>query len=209
MNILFDFDGTLVDTAPGIVNTLRASLIRMNKPVPDDEVMKNTIGLPLWQAFKVLGCETEEEYTKAVEIYRQLFYEHELPYITIFEGVKETLAELKKRDVRMAIVTSRDCSSLNMITANNDIDQYFETRIGNRPDLRPKPAPDLVLALFEEMNIKAEDTLVVGDTTFDILMGNNAGCRTCAVTYGNHTKERLQEASPTFMIDNIADLLSL
>ena len=202
-NILFDFDGTLADTAQGIVETLRESFVRLGRPVPKEEEMVATIGRPLWKAFQTLGNMTDDEAFQAVEIYRQLFMEYEIPNIRMFPGVVAMLEQFAERGIRMAIVTSRDRHSLDLILQNNGIDKYFETEVTVDDHLTPKPAPDMVLALLERMDIEATETLVVGDTTFDIEMGNRAGCKTCAVTWGNHSCELLQSARPDMIIDDL------
>ena len=202
-NILFDFDGTLADTVQGIVETLRESFVRLGRPVPKEEEMVATIGRPLWKAFQTLGNMTEEEAHQAVEVYAGLFMQYEIPNIRMFPGVTAMLEQLAERGIRMAIVTSRDRHSLDLILQNNNIDRYFETEVTVDDHLTPKPAPDMVLALLARMNIKADETLVVGDTTFDIEMGNRAGCGTCAVTWGNHSCELLQSARPDMIIDDL------
>ena len=202
-NILFDFDGTLADTAQGIVETLRESFVRLGRPVPKEEEMVATIGRPLWKAFQTLGNMTDDEAFQAVEVYRELFMKYEIPNIRMFSGVVSMLEQLAERGIRMAIVTSRDRHSLDLILQNNGIDKYFETVVTVNDQLTPKPAPDMVLALLERMDIKATETLVVGDTTFDIEMGNRAGCKTCAVTWGNHSRELLQTACPDMIIDDL------
>lgn len=205
-SILFDFDGTLADTAPGIVSTLRESLVRMDKPVPSEEEMVNTIGLPLSTAFSLLGNMSEEEAEEGVRIYQDIFREFEIPKVRIFEEVAETLEALSGQGIRMAVVTSRDSRSLNMIMQKQGIDHFFETQVTFNDHLPSKPAPDMVLALLERMEIQPEETLVVGDTTFDIEMGNRAGCHTCAVTYGNHSLDALKAVSPTGIVDRFGDL---
>jgi HAD superfamily hydrolase (TIGR01509 family) len=116
------------------------------------------------------------------------------------------LEQLAGCGIRMAIVTSRDRLSLDLILQNNGIDNYFETVVTVDDHLTPKPAPDMVLALLERMKIRAGETLVVGDTTFDIEMGNRAGCRTCAVTWGNHSHEVLASVCPDMIIDELDSL---
>ncbi len=206
-NVLFDFDGTLADTARGIVETLRESFVQLGLPVPAEEEMVATIGRPLWKAFQTLGNMTEEEAHQAVEVYAGLFMKYEIPNIRMFPGVAEMLEQLAQYGTRMAIVTSRDRHSLDLILQNNGIDRYFETVVTVDDHLTPKPAPDMVLALLERMDIRADETLVVGDTTFDIEMGNRAGCRTCAVTWGNHSRELLLSACPDLVIDELAEIL--
>ena len=131
---------------------------------------------------------------------------YEIPNIRMFPGVAAMLEQLAERGIRMAIVTSRDRHSLDLILQNNGIDKNFETEVTVDDHLTPKPAPDMVLALLERMEIQADETLVVGDTTFDIEMGNRAGCRTCAVTWGNHSRELLLSACPDLIIDELDSL---
>ena len=83
-NILFDFDGTLADTAQGIVETLRESFVWLGRPAPTEEEMVATIGRPLWKAFQTLGNMTEEEAHQAVEVYAGLFMQYEIPNIRMF-----------------------------------------------------------------------------------------------------------------------------
>jgi len=199
-NILFDFDGTLVDSAPGIVKTMGETFKRMNIAVPSEADMRSTIGLPLTQALQQLGALNNEDAKRATDIYRELFPIYEVGYGKVFDGVVDTLAELKSQGMRMAIVTSRDTMSLDLIADKRGLSQFFETRVTGADGFTPKPAPDMVLALLERMGISADETLVVGDTTFDIEMGNSAGCLTCAVTYGNHDEETLRRVHPSFVI---------
>lgn len=205
-NILFDFDGTLVDSAPGIVKTMEQTFLQMGVPVPAEAEMRATIGLPLRQALQMLGKLSDSEADRATELYRELFPIYEVGYIRVFEGVEQTLRNLRDRGFRMAIVTSRDTLSLDMVADKRGLSPFFETRVTGADGHAPKPAPDMVHALLERMGILPGETLVVGDTTFDIEMGNRAGCHTCAVTYGNHSREQLLSSSPRFLIDHISSL---
>jgi len=207
--ILFDFDGTLVNSAPGIVKTMEQTYIKMGLPVPSEEAMVATIGLPLKKALQMLNDLDEENAEIATTTYRELFPIFEVNYVTLFENVTSTLQAIRDKGIRMAVVTSRDFTSLDMICNHHDLWKYFETKVTGADGYTPKPAPDMVYALLKEMNLSKDEAIVVGDTTFDIDMGNAAGCRTVAVTYGNHTKERLSESNPTYMIDSFEKLLDL
>lgn len=204
--ILFDFDGTIVNTTPGILETMTHTLNSMGRLTPEAETMKATIGLPLVTALKNLGNLSDDEAVKAVETYRKLFPEYEPSGTTIFDGVKETLSCLRDKGIRMAICTSRDNFSLDLIMQPRGLAEFFENRVTINDNLAHKPAPDMALCLMEKMGVSAEECIVVGDTTYDILMGNAAGCRTCAVTYGNHDRETIGTASPTYMIDAFSQL---
>lgn len=207
--ILFDFDGTIADTAPGIVCTMQETFKAMNLPIPTPEAVRQTIGIPLHDSIQTLGNLSDAEANHGMEVYRQLFHQFEIPNIGLFPNVVETLNHLKGKGIRMAICTSRNVESLDVIMDERGLTPLFETRITGSDRLTPKPAPDMVLALLERMRLNADETIVVGDTTYDIEMGNRADCRTIAVTYGNHSREKLLTAQPTWVIDNFINLLEL
>lgn len=207
--ILFDFDGTIADTAPGIVCTMQETFKAMNLPIPAPEAVCQTIGIPLHDSIQTLGNLTDAEANHGMEVYRQLFHQFEIPNIGLFPNVVETLTQLREKDIRMAICTSRNIESLDVIMDARGLTPLFETRVTGSDRLAPKPAPDMVVALLKRMDIKADEAIVVGDTTYDIEMGNSAGCKTVAVTYGNHSHEKLLTARPTWVIDNFTQLLDL
>ena len=207
--LIFDFDGTLADTADGIVATAQETLRRMGVPDVPPEVIRGTIGLPLGTSLRIAGELPPEKEAEAVATYRELFACLELSRIRIYPGVAETLAAFAAQDIPMAIATSRGPNSLERILSGWGLSGYFPIRATSADGFPAKPAPDMVLALLERLKAPADETLVVGDTTFDIEMGNRAGCRTCAVTYGNHAGERLKTASPTWLIDEFAALRRL
>ena len=207
--ILFDFDGTLADTAPGIVLTMRRAFAAEGLPLPDEPAVRQTIGLPLQESIRLLGGLDDAGAARTAATYRRFFPECELTHITIFPEVADTLRELTSRGIRMAICTSRGRDSLESILGIHGLLGCFETFITATDNLPSKPAPDMVLALLDRMHLRAADALVVGDTTFDIEMGARAGCRTCAVTYGNHSPAQLLSASPDFTISHFSALLSL
>lgn len=204
--IFFDFDGTLANTAPGIVCTMQETFRRMGLPVPTDQQVFQTIGLPLEQATGLLGCDTPEKAMAARDLYCRLFLDYEITNISIFPHAAETLSYLHEQGMRMAICTSRDKMSLELILNRHKLTSFFEVYATHDDRLIPKPAPDMVLFLLNKTGLKANEVLVVGDTTFDIDMGNKAGCKTVAVTYGNHTEQQLQSANPTYKIHSFEQL---
>lgn len=210
-NILFDFDGTLADTREGIVRTVLGTLERMGqKPALPSEIVK-TIGLPLTECFRRATATPEERIEEAAALYRDIFPDLALDHITIFPHVLETLSTLKQLGYTMAIVSSRHHISLDPLVQQLGIIQYIPlTQVyGEDERLRPKPAPDLALNILKEMGLQASETLVVGDTIYDLLMGSAAGCHTCGVTYGNQDRQQLSSAKPTHIIDDFGELMKL
>ncbi len=205
-NIFFDFDGTLADTSEGIVRCTQATLQEMGLPASTPQRIKATIGLPLGQCF-ARGTDTPpERVDEACATYRRIFGDIAIPCITLYPGVKEVLAQLHASGLLLAICTSRSRASLETLIRMLEIEPYFCALTNNEDVSHPKPAPDLALLLLERLGARAEESLVVGDTIFDLQMGRAAGCRTCGVTWGNQDRPTLQTASPDWILDDIRDL---
>lgn len=207
--ILFDFDGTLADTETGIVTTFKAALERMGEPVLSSEAIKATIGLPLDQSFHVAAGLEGDRIKLATDTYREIFQTVGFASIVLFEGVKEALETLRQQGMVLGIASSRHMLSLLQICDMQGITHLFDAIYGVDKAPRPKPAPDTVLAALDELGISPEETLVVGDTIFDLQMGKNAGCRVCGVTYGNHSRERLLSEAPDFLVDDLRELCAI
>lgn len=206
--LVFDFDGTLADTTEGILKTTEATLQRMRLPAAEASVVQQAIGLPLQGSLRAAGV-PEDRIEEAVDVYHELFYDVAPKHITIFPGVREGLELLARKGFRMAIATSRGEPSLVSLLTEHGIRQYFEVLGTTGCVERPKPAPDLVLWVLDRFGAIPEEAMVIGDTTFDIEMGSAAGCSTCAVSYGNHSVERLQTASPNHIIPDLRVLAGL
>ena len=204
--IFFDFDGTIADTVNGILATMTATFKELNLPIPPQDALKSTIGMLLGDALQQLGNLDDAQRVLAVKTYQRLFREVELPNTRIFPGVSQTLQTLKSRGVKMAIVTSRGIESLRLILTQNNILEYFDELVTRDNGFKPKPAPDMVNYLLQKMSLAPSDVLVVGDTTFDIDMGTAAGCKTCAVTYGNHSAERLATSKCDWMVGRFEEI---
>ena len=210
-NILFDFDGTLADTREGIIRTVQGTLQHMSLPTADPDAVAKTIGLPLTECFRTATAVPDSRVDEAAAIYRDIFPSLALDHITLFPGVLETLAFLRDNGTVMAIVSSRHHMSLDPLMTSLGVADFIPLchAYGEDENLHPKPAPDLALKALSALGIKADQTLVVGDTVYDLLMGKAAGCHTCGVTYGNQSRQQLLTAQPSHLIDRFADLLGL
>ena len=208
-NLIFDFDGTIADTNRGIILCTQATLKEMGLPIASDERIQATIGLPLRTCFE-RGTDTpEERLDEAVVTYRRLFDDVAVPHITLFEGVPQTLQALRDRGLQLSIATSRGIASLLMLLSVLGIGEHFCDLVYPEIVKNPKPAPDPALLLMERLGARPEETIVIGDTVFDLKMGQNAGCRVCGVTFGNQTRAELATVSPDWIIDRFPDLLDV
>lgn len=207
--IIFDFDGTLADTRLNIIRTLQATQRQLGYDVSDDESCAATIGLTLENAFlRITPGADAATGRKLAEAYRIIFEENKKLYRpTVFPGVRTTLEQLKAKGIALTIASSRNSLSLHNLIEELGLDDLIGYVVGGDDVTDPKPGPGPVLKTLAELGFSPARTLVVGDMTFDILMGQRAGVDTCAVTYGNGSRSDLSSA--TYLIDSFPDLLSL
>lgn len=209
--VIFDFDGTLADTAEGILRTEEAMLreMRLPKPQGGEAQMRQGIGLALRDSLHV-GCRIpEERLDEAVATYRRLFDEIAFDYIIAFPGVKDTLEYLYDKGYQLGIATSRSRRTLVYLLKKMDIAQYFTYMTSVESTPKHKPAPDLALILLDMFGVSGDETLVVGDTIYDLQMARNAGCHTCGVTFGNHSAEQLRSENPDYIVDSFSELKTI
>ncbi len=221
--IIFDFDGTIGDSQSLIVKTLQDTMRARKLEVKSDEACAKTIGLRLDEAFVSLFGMSAEEGMECAATYREIFLDNKKTMIVQpFPHVIETLRELHRRGYILGMASSRNHCSLDGYVKQMQLEDIFSSIVAGDDVEHVKPAPDMVfMALGEMKGMKnpvtsaeagdvedmLDEVLVVGDMTFDVDMAHNAGCKACAVTYGNGTREQL--ASAEFIIDDFADLLGL
>ena len=207
--IIFDFDGTLGDTRRNIVTTMQMTITELGLPSRSDSECISTIGLPLYGCFETLYPDTDKEIIQqCTDTYRRIFQEN-LQTIKpqTFPKVVETLYALKEQGFTLAIASSRSHDSLVELTQNLGISDVISYLIGADDLEKAKPNPEPVLNILAALGYDAEETLVVGDMSVDILMGVNAGAKTCGVTYGNGTKQELEEVGADYIINSFDELL--
>lgn len=221
--IIFDFDGTIGDSQSLIVKTLQDTMLARKLEVKSDEACAKTIGLRLDEAFISLFGMSDEEGMECAATYREIFLDNKKTMIVQpFPHVIETLRELHRQGFILGMASSRNHCSLDGYVKQMQLEDIFSSIVAGDDVEHVKPAPDMVFKALREMKgmknpvTSAEagdvedmldEVLVVGDMTFDVDMAHNAGCKACAVTYGNGTREQL--ASAEFIIDDFAELLGL
>lgn len=210
MNYIFDFDGTLMDTSGVILSTIRATIKQMNLPEKTEEECRSIIGIRTDEAGKYLYPDLDISNKEFAAVFRENYERlkkdaHE----KTFPGVMETLEKLRADGCHMAIASSRRLSSLNDYLDGLGIRTWFDMVVGADSVTRGKPDPEPVLTVLNALGWDAENTLVTGDADVDIMMGNAAGCKTCAVTYGNGSITSLEAAKPDYIINDFSEILSI
>ena len=209
--IIFDFDGTLGDTRGNIVTTMQMTIAELGLAGRTDDECASKIGLPLDGCFKALyPDEVKETIQICADTYRRIFQENLLTMKPrVFPKVKETLSILKEQGYTLTIASSRCHKSLSELTHDLKIAEFISYFVGADGVENAKPNPEPVLKTLTATGFNASQTLVVGDMNVDILMGLNAGAKTCGVTYGNGKKRELEEAGADYVIDTIDELTEI
>ena len=209
-NIIFDFDGTLVDTAALIIETMHRTIDALNLPFKTDAECKAMIGYRLEDVPALLWPEIPALSELYVTTYRAIFNTIKDSYkIHLYPGVLDTLDTLHRDGVRMAIASSRSKASLQEYCSGLHIDEYFQMLVGGGDVKNGKPSPEPVNHILSAQGWNNDETLVVGDMNVDILMGKRAGTSACGVTYGNGSVAELQEADADYIISEFPALLRI
>ena len=204
--LVFDWDGTLIDSIEQITNSLQAaSKIIHNEEITEDAA-RGVIGLGLEEAVERLHPNKEKSLTKKMaDAYRHHYFNDNNVPAPLFEGVTEMLDELKNAGFILTIATGKSRAGLDHSIAEHDIGHYFSTtRCAG--EYRSKPHPEMLLGIINDSKIKTEHTLMIGDSEHDLMMANNAGVDSIAVTHGAHSADRLMEHNPLLCLDSVADL---
>jgi len=203
--IVFDWDGTVMDSTAVISGAIQAACRDMDLTVPDDKTARHVIGLGLDQALRYAVPDlSEEKRPDLVERYRYHFLANDQS-IPLFEGAKETIEGLYNAGHKLGVATGKSSAGLRRAMEASDMAHFFHaTRTADQTLSKPDPA--MLFELMDELDAIAENTLMVGDTTHDLQMAKNAKVDAVAVGHGAHPKEQLRELLPLALVDDFAEL---
>jgi phosphoglycolate phosphatase len=202
--IVFDWDGTLMDSERQIVSCLHAAIADLRLHPVDDDTVKNVIGLGLREAIDTLVPGQDGRFQEAfVAAYRKHWFQS--ADSTLFSGVREVLALLRERNLLMGVATGKARRGLNKVLGETGLGDYFHaTRCAD--ETLSKPHPQMLLELMAEVDVTPVQTLMVGDTEYDMEMASNADVRKIAVSSGVHEAARLRRHDPLVCLENISNL---
>jgi len=208
-HICFDLDGTLVKSHITIYKTTLKALNDLNIPVDnfDEDKFYQRIGHhfeDIFEEFKI----PVNDFEIFINIYKNQYFNF-INESALYNGIEETLEYLKSKNVLTSLLTTKGQEQADRIIDYFKLRKYFNLVMGRRNGIAHKPSPEPLLFICKELNVKPEETLMVGDTELDIGCGKNAGSKTCGVTYGYRTKKALEEKEPDLIIDSIKELKNL
>lgn len=203
--LVFDWDGTLMDSEAQIVATVKAAAADLDLPILAASQIRDIIGLGLYEALNRLYPDHLEFHERLIERYRHYYLASTTVRSLPFTGGIETLADLHRQGYLMAIATGKGRRGLDAVLDETGYRGLFHaTRCAD--ECHSKPHPQMLLEIMELLNVTAADTLMIGDSEYDMHMARNAGTAALAVTYGVHTLERLLDCGPLGCLDAITDL---
>lgn len=204
--LIFDWDGTLMDSAAHIVAAVRAAADDCGLPVPEEERVRHVIGLSLQKAFMtVLPGASDAEYARFLAAYRQRFWQSSLHGQALFPGAHQVLAELKQAGYLLAVATGKGKNGLQRALEEENLIEVFNiTRCSE--ETCSKPDPQMLREILADMDVGASDALMIGDTSYDMEMAARINMDRLAVSYGAHSRAHLLPHGPLGFIDDIREL---
>ena len=207
--IIFDFDGVLVDTARDISNATNYVLRNLGlKELPTETVVGYIGGgiEPLLR--RSLGNRADELFEKALPMYKKRYNEHCCEETVTYPRVIEVLDYCRATQKKMGIATNKAEVMTQQIVRGLQLEQYFQVVVGPDSVTHRKPHPEALNLIMERLDVQPSRTVMVGDSTSDILAGKAAGTITCGVTYGYGKPEDIRGAQPDFIIDHPEEFMS-
>ncbi|MDF2367875.1 HAD-IA family hydrolase [Sneathiella sp.] len=208
--VVFDCDGTLVDSAHNVVACMRIAFEDAGLPAPTDLDIRRSIGLNPDVAVRHLAQTPlkDAQLEQIVMGYKGAFFKRRLQadhHEPLFEGVREVLEHFASRNIAMAVATGKSMRGVNAVIEQHGLDGYFSSL--QTPDHNPgKPHPQMLEKAMAMTGALPEQTFMIGDTSFDMMLAKNAGCRGIGVTWGYHDDAELRESGAEKLIDRFDEL---
>jgi phosphoglycolate phosphatase len=204
--IVFDWDGTLMDSVAHIVACLQNAINELSLEPKSNDELKNIIGLGLREAFYALYPQANDnELTALTARYREYFFDQDSAPCELFSGARELVEELNEKNYFLAVATGKGRNGLDKVLNETGMNKFFPvTRCAD--ESHSKPHPQMILDIIDYYGINANEAIMVGDTDYDLQMANNAKAKSIGVTYGVHEKQRLLDCKPLICLDNMNEL---
>ncbi len=213
--LIFDLDGTLIDSRLDLVHSVNASLRHLERPELPDHLIASYVGdgAPMLIR-RTLGQDADDEtlVRRGLEYFLAYYKEHKLDHTTVYEGMKEALAAIRSssngESRKMAVLSNKPVRASRDIVEELGLGEFFLAVYGGNSFATKKPDPEGARIILHETGAKPEETLIVGDSGVDVSTGQNAGLWTCAVTYG-FAPHTIEDAKPDAVVDSPRELAEL
>jgi|TARA_R110001583_G_scaffold195004_2_gene368450 phosphoglycolate phosphatase len=196
--VIFDWDGTLMDTVGKIVSCMQNVAQELMLPIPSEQQVRDVIGLSLPQIMPILFAD-HQNHQQIIDCYRRHHLASEL-LTPLFDGVELLIRNLFDAGYHLAIATGKGRQGLDNVLALTGLGDYFHaTRCAD--DAQSKPHPEMLYSLLAHFDVTADRAIMIGDSIHDLAMANNAGMASIGVSYGAHNESRLNLLNPRAIVD--------
>ncbi|WP_350997058.1 HAD-IA family hydrolase [Shewanella sp. TB7-MNA-CIBAN-0143] len=196
--VIFDWDGTLMDTVGKIVSCMQDVAQELILPIPSEQQIRDVIGLSLPKIMPILFA-GHQNHQQIIDCYRRHHFANEQP-TPLFEGVESLIINLHAAGYQLAVATGKGRDGLDKVLALTGLGQYFHaTRCAD--DAKSKPHPEMLHSLLRYFDVAADRAVMIGDSIHDLTMANNAGMASIGVSYGAHNEARLKTLNPRAIVD--------
>ena len=202
--ILFDLDGTLLDSVAAILGASQDACCALGIPYDEDQ-FRNWIGIPLTVQARLLSGDREDEF---LETYKTVYRQYRTESTTLFDGTIEMLDRLHSMGLRTGLVTSKNVPGTVRVLETSMLEGKFEVVITADDVVNPKPDAEPILKGLESLGVSADESVYVGDSLFDHESAVAAGVRMIAVSWGARSKEDLLKAKPEAVFDDWDEFLA-
>lgn len=208
---IFDLDGTLLDTLQDLAAAVNYALSRKGYPVRTTDEVRGFIGNGIGKLIErsVPEGTDRENYLETLDIFRDYYLEHIADKTVPYDGIEETVAELKKRGCSTAVVSNKADEAARKVVFDYFGGDLFDMVVGKLDRFPSKPEPDSVLYVADSLGAQKSRCVYVGDSDVDIMTARNAGLPCIAVTWGNRDRASLEKLAPEFIAEKPSDILSL
>lgn len=204
--VIFDWDGTLVDSADLIVRCMTSAFDDVSLVVPTEDAIKNIIGLGLNEAIVALNGQTSGAMIDRVrQAYSHHFIKNDVDELAVFDGIYALIQSLVDQSRMSAVATGKSRKGLDRgFSRFKGADRFITSRCAD--ETQSKPNPLMLEQIVDELGVSKDRAIMVGDSTYDMEMAANFGMDSIAVTYGVHNAERLKQFNPVKVVDDVESL---
>ena len=201
---LFDLDGTITDSAPGIMNSIRYALDKMGEPIPEEAVLRKFIGPPLWQSFEDFCGLSKERAKYAVECYREYYKDKGIFENSLYPGVEEFFREIKGSGKEVYLATSKPTVFANRILEYFDILKYFDGVVGSNLDGSMTDKAEIIGEVLKMTPEKDLGLIIMyGDRNYDVIGAHKNGIACVGVLFGFGSRKELEEAGAEYIVESV------
>ncbi len=207
--VIFDWDGTVMDSVARIVSSMQASACDLSLQIPSAEQVRDIIGLSLPTASKILFPDASDQLHDDLRLrYKAHYKEIDTTPTPLFDNAVNLLHQLTGQDKLLAVATGKGRDGLERVWQMTDTKHYFHSS-RCAYECQSKPHPEMLEQILAELNVAPEQAVMIGDTTHDMAMAQNANVDRIGVTYGVHDKAALAEFQPKAIVDSLFELQDL